>query len=343
MATPVTANPRRVNLSDVAKHAGVAVSTVSRVLNGSRKNFSVRPEVRKQIHASASRLGYRPNINARTLRTQKTSYIAVLGLRMLARAVHDPSDSVVDRMADALAIQDMHLTSTFVGSQGGAYSLPPWQVDGAVVVRATSKEDFAEIERGGLPYVSVNNPAGPSGSSVLVDDQRGTLDALRLLAEHGHQRIAYCSCEDRFGVHYSQSLRRETYRKFMKDAGLPELVVGLGDDGQTESNVDRLIASGATAVLTYNHYVAMDVLQAADRHGKKVPTDLSLVTFNDEYPMEFLNPGITCIAHPADQMAEVASRLLTERMNGAAPRSVELPLSLVVRGSVSEPSSRSKP
>ncbi|MEM9882246.1 MAG: LacI family DNA-binding transcriptional regulator [Planctomycetota bacterium] len=338
MSPTSSVNPKQANLSDVAKHAGVAVSTVSRVLNGNKKNFSVRPEVRRQIHASADRLGYRPNINARTLRGQKTGYVAVLGLRMLARAVHDPSDSVVDRMADALASQDMHLTSTFVGSQGGAYAMPPWQVESAVVVRATRPDDFAEVERSGLPYVSINNPAGPGGSSVLVDDRAGMLDALTHLFDLGHRRIAYCHRADRFGVHHSQSERLETYRAFIARRGLGEMTYGLEAEGDKDGRVDALIQSGATAVVTYNHYVAMDVIQTADRLGRSIPDNLSLVTFNDEYPMDSLHPGITCVAHPADRMAEVASRLLLEKVRGGASSSVRLPLSMVVRGSTAPPS-----
>ena len=181
----------RVVLADVAEHAGAAVSTVSRVLNRSDEGFSVRPELRQRILDAAAELHYRPNINARTLRRQTTGYVAVLGLRMLARAVHDPSDSVLDRMAGALIARGFHLTSTHVGAEGNPFRLPPWQVDGAVVVRSMAAADLEAVEASGLPYVTINAPAGPGGAAVEVDDRGGMEAAMEHLWASGHRRFRH--------------------------------------------------------------------------------------------------------------------------------------------------------
>ncbi len=329
---------QRTGLADVARHAGYAVSTVSRVINNRSEGFSVRPQVRETILASVAELGYRPNINARTLRRQSTGYIAVLGLRMLARAVHDPSDSVVDRMAETLAREGLHLTSAYVGATGDCYQLPPWQVDGAIVVRSTAEEDFRHVDASGMPYVAINGIAGTGGSSVLVEDPAAMADVLGHLHGLGHRKIGYFSHADRFGTHHSQRDRADAYDAFMRDAGEEPIRHVSVEEGEIARPLHRCLDAGMTAVVTYNHYLALEVLAACSEFGVGVPDRLSVVTFNDEYPMAQLRPGVTCMAHPADAMAEAATRLLLKQLReDAKPEQVCLPMTLVERASTGLP------
>ncbi|BAM03098.1 LacI family DNA-binding transcriptional regulator [Phycisphaera mikurensis] len=328
----------RVVLADVAELAGVAASTVSRVLNRRDEGFSVRPALRQRILDAAAELGYRPNINARTLRRQTSGYIAVLGLRMLARAVHDPSDSVLDRMATTLKASGLHLTSTHVGGEGDPFRLPPWQVDGAVVVRASGAADLAAVEASNLPYATINAAAGPGGASVLVDDRGGMEAALEHLFALGHRRIAYASHPDRFGDHAGQHERAEAYAGFLQARGVEPVHRVLREEAPHAPLVRSLLEEGVTAVVTYTHFLALMLLEAAREERIAVPGRLSLVTFNDEYPMAQVGSGVTCVAHPTDAMAAAASDLLLRRIRGQpTPTSVRLPMVLVPRGSSAAP------
>ncbi|MEM6459656.1 MAG: LacI family DNA-binding transcriptional regulator [Planctomycetota bacterium] len=337
MPAPVPTDSRP-SLADVAQASGTSVPTVSRVLNGRTKNFSVRADLRDRIVETASRLGYRPNINARTLRSQSTGYVAVLGLRMLARAIHDPSDSVIDLMAARLADAGLHLTTTFVHGDENAYELPPWQVDGAVVVRSTRPEDFAAVEAANLPYVSINSPAGPSGASIVVDDA----GAMRQLLDHlhglGHRRIAYAT-PPRDGVrHVSETDRQEAYEAWLRAAGRPTLVL---DDGTPDSMMrplERAVSAGVTAVIAYDHFMAANLVAAAAQRGIDVPGRISIAAFNDEYPTSHLWPTVTAVGHPKQQLADEATRRLLDAVRGGRrPERVCLPMTLSVRQSTGPP------
>lgn len=323
----------KLSLSDVAGLSNVAVSTVSRVLNGTTKNFSVRAEVRQRILDNAEKLGYRPDINAQTLRRGETGYIAVLGLRMLARAIHDPADSVVDLIAARIAARGWHLTTTFVSGDEDAYDLPPWRIDAAVVVRATRPQDFAHLERAGLRYVSLNTPAGPSGASVVVDDRA----AMRALTEHlrglGHRRIAYAS-QPEADPHVSQNDRLSEYLDVMHGIGEPPVHLTGGDPDSMHEPLRAAMKAGATAIITYNHFMAANLIGAAARLGVSVPGQVSIATYNDEYPVEHLWPAVTSVGHPKEAMADAAVRQLLPSAAGSdALESVCLPMELTVRQS----------
>ncbi|MEM8494875.1 MAG: LacI family DNA-binding transcriptional regulator [Planctomycetota bacterium] len=329
-----SSNESRPSLSDVAVASKVAVSTASRVLNGKTRNFSVRADVRERILENAQRLGYRPNINAQTLRRNATGYVAVLGLRMLARAIHDPADSVIDLIAERLAKNGFHLTTTFVSGNEDGYDLPPWQVDAAVVVRATRADDFRHVERAGLPYLSLNTPAGPSGSAVLVDDRAAMQALLGHLQSLGHHRIAYASHPDA-DPHVSQTDRLSSYIECMHAAGQTPLHLrGGSPDSMAEPLRDALDHS-ATAIVTYNHFMAANLVAAAAERGIPVPGRISIATYNDEYPVRHLSPSITSVGHPKERMADEAVRMLLNAMDvkRAAPETLRLPMQLVARRS----------
>ncbi|MEM8493922.1 MAG: LacI family DNA-binding transcriptional regulator [Planctomycetota bacterium] len=324
----------RPSLSDVAVASEVAVSTASRVLNGKTKNFSVRADVRERILTNAKRLGYRPNINAQTLRRNTTGYVAVLGLRMLSRAIHDPADSVIDLIAERLAKNGLHLTTTFVSGDEDGYDLPPWQVDAAVVVRATREDDFRHVERTGLPYVSLNTPAGPSGSAVLVDDRAAMHELLGHLQSRGHRRIAYASHPDA-DPHVSQADRLSAYIECIHAAGQTPLHLRGGSPDSMAEPLQAALEHGTTAIVTYNHFMAANLVAATAERGVSVPGQMSIATYNDEYPVRHLSPSITSVGHPKEQMADEAVRLLLEATGKqkSSPETLRLPMQLVPRRS----------
>ena len=201
---------------------------------------------------------------------------------------------------------------------------------------------------GELPYVSINGHCGPNGSSVQPDDEGGTRQALEYLYNLGHRKIAYADAEASKSFHRSILIRREAFRKSATELGLPVLIQELTTIFDNNDHNDsaclfvrqQVLENGATAVLVYDHKRAVRILQAANSLGVKVPQRLSIVGFNDEYPIAAVTPPLTAVAVPAGEMGAAAASLLLDQINSeppAEPHRVTLPERLVIRASTSPP------
>jgi DNA-binding LacI/PurR family transcriptional regulator len=333
----------RVTLASVAQMAGVAESTASRVLNGYTQNFRVRPEVRQRVLDAARTLNYRPNPMVRSISAKTTNLVAVVGWA---------SDGV-NRRALGEAVRGCrnggkHVCTTFLQPDNAGHELPSWRVDGAIALQVRIDADLRELEGSGLPYVSINGPAGPNGDSVTFDEAGGMKQAVDHLIGLGHSRIAYLYLEQervnpRGLPHASVSARREAYAECMEARGLEPV------EGWDRFNVpfaayvrEHIIAEKATAVIVYDDVMALYFIQAAHAAGLRVPTDLSVVAFNDELPARAATPAMTTVALPAAEAGRRAAELLLERLSldprdRPESRRIVLPETLVVRGSTAAP------
>ncbi|MEM9560433.1 MAG: LacI family DNA-binding transcriptional regulator [Planctomycetota bacterium] len=337
-----TTRPRgRVTLAAVARLAGVAESTASRVINGYTENFRVRPEVRQRVLDAAAELRYRPNPMVRSISAKKTNLVAVVGWA---------SDGV-NRTALGEAVRvcqsgGKHVCTTFLKPDNRGHELPSWRVDGAIAFQVRQEEDVAEIEHARLPYVSVNGQAGPGGDSVTFHEANGMERAVGHLAELGHTKIAYLYLEQervnpRGLPHGSVGARREAYAESMRSRGLAPMAGWDAWDVPYREYVQRTVmGDGATAVVAYDDVMALYLIQSASDLGLRVPDDLSIVTFNDELPARMATPPLTTVALPAAAAGEKAGELLLERLASEEPishRHVVLEDELVVRRSTRPP------
>ena len=318
---------------DVARRAGVSRATVSRVLNNYTEHFSVSPEVRRRILAAARELGYRPDMAAHNLRSKGRA-----GLVGWFGSVYPATFSagLLDALSGALSGAGLLVAPAYVSPGDEPIRLPWWRMDAAVVSGILDPDEVAELERIRLPYVCVNCACGAFGSSVALDDAGG----MRLACEHllglGHRRIAYISLREHSrGRHPSVSIRADAYAATMADAGLApdQVLLAPGDEDALVREV--VLARKATALVAYSGHTALLLLGACHRLGLRVPQDVSLVAFNDEYPMPYLEPSITAVALDGPACGRAAAELVLERLKhpDAPPRRILLPESLVVRRS----------
>ena len=303
----------KATLSDVAELSGVSASTVSRVLNGYTKGFSVKPKVRSAVLEAVDQLGYKANMTAKAMRSKRTGVIAVLGLQYDQEGVPFVIDSqAVHYMAKSLRQSDLELCHYLGSSVDAPYALPDWPVDGVFVMNACSQETCQEIEQAGLPYVSLNGLSGPNGVSVMVDDQYGSKLAVDHLVSLGHKRIGYIMESSWTESHPSVNARRQGYVQAMQDHDLPLMPTWDQTYDMIEEAVTEAYENRCTALLVYSHYTAMVVLKHAQKIGLRVPEDMSLICFNDQFPVKHTIPSITAVALPYKKMSEIASDILTQ-------------------------------
>ena len=299
---------RQTNLTDVAKAAGVNTSTASRILNDA-PNFKVTPEVRAAVHAAASRLGYRPSPLGRALRAKRTGMIAILGLwpNFFERPQH--SSQVVQAASKVLYEAGYDVLAAMPRPWAERFHLGSLLVDGALALIPGAADSLAELDASGIPYVSIDGPAGPGGDSWWLDDRDASQQLMAHLLALGHRRLAWWS-----GInfsHHSLSERRESFCIALQRAGLVEATPQTKDPNEF---LRSCRAEGITAVVVYGGEWAMHLRASAVAMGLRIPEDLSMATFNDEPDVAAV--GLTTIAWPAAKLGTGVAHALVARLNG---------------------------
>ncbi|MHB8618619.1 MAG: substrate-binding domain-containing protein, partial [Chloroflexota bacterium] len=193
--------------------------------------------------------------------------------------------------------------------------------------------------RRGLPLVLLNREVqGLTTDIVLNDNSRGTYEAVRHLTDLGHQRIGYVTAQRDVSTVRD---RLDGYRQAVRDRGLTEdrsLV------GRCEISIDaareaagKLLKCDPTAILAYNDFVAVGVLQAIADAGLRVPEDVALVGYDDIVYAAHLAVPLTTVRQQTREMAELAARILLDRLAGdeSPPRREVLKPTLIIRASTS--------
>lgn len=332
-------------LGDVATRAGVSKSTVSRVLNNKIGNgFSVTDEVRQRVLDVAEILNYRPNLIAQSLTNQQIRMISILGG---AHALGDLGNIYQTIVNSATRILDsapggFDVTVDMSRHKPDSSELPAWRVDGVIILAKCTTVTVSQLEQTRIPYVVVNGPCGPGGSSVVPDDVGGTRQAIRHLVELGHRRIAYAGpAMSYLAGHSSLADRHNTYLSEMSQNGLEVIP---GHDKPLESAAEfiesAVVKSEATAIVAYGHMEGLNIMQAAHTLGIAVPRQLSLVCFCDEYANSVMSPGLTFIDLGSKAMGRAAAALLLKKIKQSKePKSecIKLDVKLVLRESTAPP------
>ncbi|WP_406211679.1 LacI family DNA-binding transcriptional regulator [Streptomyces decoyicus] len=338
---------RPPTIRGVAERAGVSKSLVSLVLQGSPR---VSDAKRQAVLAAIEELGYRPNAAARSLVARRTHTVGVLlndmrnpwfvevldGLNSLLQA-HGLRMLMADGRLDRRAGQDF------------ARTFQELRVDGIVVVGTLPDTDgLAEVaER--LPTVIAGNhePRLPRVDLVANDDERGARLATEHLIGLGHRRIAHIAGQGLVG-----ELRRRGFESAVRAHGLAASAVVENGDGTEEGGYraavrllnpsrgsGRPVAERPTAVFAFNDISGVGALSAAQELGLEIPTDLSLVGYDNTYLARIRHLWLNSVNNASHEVGRRAARCLLDRMERPdAPAGQQLVApELEIRGSTAPP------
>ena len=307
--------PRRpATIRDVATHAGLSKSLVSRVLRGEPNVSAVS---RAAVEAAMAELGYRPNIIARGLSESRTGTVGVL-LNDLRNpwfvSLLEGLTTTLDAVGVAPLLADSHLDQR-VG-RDTVERLLAQRVDGLVVVGTT--EAAAAIERASreVPVVlaGTHEPNLPGVDIAADDDVAGARLATRHLIDLGHRRIGHL-----VGPGIVGSLRRRGFEAETAEAGVPEMleVSGMTEEGGYAA-AGRLLdrADRPTAILAFNDVACVGALSAADDRNLSVPQDLSLVGYDDTYLARIRHLSLTSVDNGNFAVGAHAAKFLLQRLAG---------------------------
>jgi LacI family transcriptional regulator len=334
-----------VTINDVAREAGVSITTVSRVLNN---NYPVKKETREKIEQAIEKLNYKPNVMARSLITKKTSMLGIVvpGITNLF------FPTIVEAIEEYTKKEGYNIS---LCNTGGDYreekevvkEIISRQVDGIIVIDPR----FENIQSGyydeiskSIPTIIVNgSPGGSRCNFVSYDEEVGTYEAFDYLLSLRHKRIAFVRGHKSF----SYDIKEKIYREILCKSSLGyERVINVGKGNsievveRTEDELKNILLEDIrpTAVFACNDLMAVGVINACSKIGLRVPDDISIIGFDNTVLANISHPKLTSV----DQnMKEIGHRAAIELLsiidNGSRSRKkIILDTRLVIRDSCSE-------
>jgi LacI family transcriptional regulator len=335
---------RNPTITDVAKLCNVTPATVSRVLNG-KANFSASQRVREDILRTAREIGYVPDLSARNLRRQKTKIIGIFSSPQthLSEGINE---SLIDGLTSVLHPAGYDVFLELTPQQKLARTLPAWRFDGGVLMQAPKQQTLDELDSRRVPYVCINEQLGNPIASILADDAMGMREAVSHLAAMGHRKIAYLGTPVYYFPHYSAPERLESLKTLCHELGLALAPISERSYDQPEiylrdEFIPATVKSGkATAVITYDHRLAIMLMSAADAMGLQIPADFSLVCFNDVFPTALVHPPLTTVAVAGQEMGRLGAEILLKALTSSKSptrREIRVPEKLVIRSTTAAP------
>jgi LacI family transcriptional regulator len=314
-------------MKDVATRAGVALKTVSRVVNGEP---GVTPATATRVLDAIEDLGFRRNESARLLRTGHTSTLGFIGDDLA-----DPDTAALCRGIEDVARD--HGMLLFTGSTDGdpareqrlAESLTARRVDGLIIKPSPGDHSYlgAEIEAGTAAVFVLRPPDGIEADTVLADEKGGAHTAVAHLIAHGHRQIGLV-CGD-----LGQYRARQLLQGYAQAMSQGDLVI---EDSWTTLTPHRLPDSPVTAVFCGGREHTTEVLHAVDVAGLSGQT--AVVGLGDFGLADYVRPGLTVVRYDATTIGRVAAQMLFGRIAGetgedSPAQRVDVPMLLVARGS----------
>lgn len=326
-------------IRDVAKLAGVAPITVSRVVNNSGY---VGQETRERVEAAIAQLGYVPNTLARGLRSRSTNILALILSDItnpfwttVGRGVEDAASEagfsvILCNTDESEAKQDKYLRVVL-----------QQQVDGVLLVPVSSSaEPILFVQEQNTPVVILDRRVDCDNVDVVrCDSEDGAYQLTRLLLSQGHHHIATLSGPDYVSTAED---RVAGYRRALREAGLGadrEIIIQGEFTQESGYDITRqalVMSPRPTALFTVNNFIALGALRALHDAGLHIPGDISIVSFDDQPPEFYPKPFLTVAAQPTYEIGQRATEMLLSRLTEYEPRAyqeVVLPVELIARGS----------
>ncbi|WP_270332885.1 ribose utilization transcriptional repressor RbsR [Ligilactobacillus acidipiscis] len=326
-------NKKKITIKDVAKKAGLSITSVSQILNGNTQRFSEKAI--KKVYAAQKELNYVPDFFAQRMVTKKSHLIGVL--------VPDISNPFFAQLF--LGIQDILNKQGYVAllyNMGGdekqeshyVEDLIRRGVDGLIIASSAFSDQsiYQALQRESLPMIVMDQKTETDMvDAVQADNYDGGKQAALYLRELGHKKTAVVLPEN------PTVNVRKRYEGFASVYGDELLVVNgeLSTSGGQDA-VKKIINSDITAIFAINDLIAFGLYMGLKEAGKKIPNDYSVVGFDDISPCRYVTPPLTTIAQPTFELGQEAAKMLMGRLNAPQkePEEKMLPVKLVQRFSV---------
>ncbi len=304
---------------EVAKLAGVSLATVSRVMNDSGK---VTPKTRGKVLAAIAELGYIPNSMAQSLASRRSNSVGILipelhgpffgeMLSSVEKELRDAGKRVIITAGHSDENKERDCIEFLLGSSCDALILHVYSV---------SHDYLIELNKGPVPIIILNNHVPEMAENcIYLDNEHGGYLATKALLDHGHRKLAYIS-----GPSWKvDSFKRLTgHKKALQEYGLviDEKLIVEGDFEEASGRVamTKLLSLSMpfTGVVCANDEMAAGAMDTARKQGLNVPTDISIIGYDNVNFTRYLHPKLSSIGCRIREMGQMAARCVLKNAYG---------------------------
>lgn len=340
-----------ITIKEIAEMANVSTTTVSNVIHG--KTAKMAPATRDRIARILKEQNYVTNMGARLIACNNSRLVGVI--------INNPSTE------DKNALQDPYVSELFGAMereirQQGYYMLTyiaeqeqsltghldnivktaqSWKIDGLVILGVDSEESDFLLDALDIPIVFIDCfSSSPDCLNVGIEDERGGYLVTKHLLENGHRKI--CFLADRKDPIDVDAARLEGHRRALREYGLPfsyQDIFPIPRDREHRHEAFELLYKRLyryTALFFASDYYAADAMRFFQKKGMRIPDDISITGFDDNYFSQLVTPSITTVRQNITLKGQVAVRKLISIIEGKVPEEYRtiLPVELIPRDSV---------
>lgn len=309
---------KKGTLVDIAKKTGYSMTTISRVLNGKSEQYRISKSAENIIIQAVKELNYKPNIIAQSLRNNTTYTIGLL-VPHIDNPFFANIASVVIREAQSYNYTVMLIDTLEdpVQEDKAIDSLLSRKIDGIILVPTGENPSKLEDISTKTPIVLIDRYfEGHNLPYVSTDNYTGAYQATKLLLESGHQKIL---CIQGPEVSITTKERIRGYLDAIKEFGNPDNVMMRGNDfsiqnGYIETKMALNSALKPTAIFALSSTILLGAVKALNEHKIRIPQDISVISFDDNLYLDYLNPPITRVAQPLEDIGVIAVKILMQKI-----------------------------
>jgi len=307
-------------IKDVARRAGVSTATVSHVINSTRV---VSPATREQVLAAIDELNYRPSAVARGLTTNSTKTIGVV----ISDIMSPFFASLLHELESLLSKQNYNLfvCNTYEEVEREAHNLElllDKRVDGVIITPTGHNQPvYSYFNQLGIPLVFIDRkPNNVVGSFVGVDNYRASYEVVNYLLSLGHRRIGLVSLVPQTSAVVA---RLTGYREALTGFGLDfDASLMKSSDFQIKNAVAAAqelltLSERPSAIIASSHVATLGTLQALLSLDMRYPDDVSLVCFDNSRWTNLIQPALTVVTKPIQEMALIAVDTMLDALDHA--------------------------
>ncbi|WP_338376943.1 LacI family DNA-binding transcriptional regulator [uncultured Flavobacterium sp.] len=311
---------KKVTLKQIARELDVSISTVSKSLKDSHE---ISEDTRQKVQAFAKLYNYKPNNIALSLKNKKTKTIGII----IPEIVHHFFATVISGIEQVanengynviVCLSDESFDKEVINME----LLANGSTDGFIMSlskETMQKKDFHHIQEiisQGMPVVMFDRVTNDVFcDKVIIDDQQAAYDAIQYFISKDLKKVALLTTVDYVSV---GKLRTDGYLKALRDNGIivnEELIVKIEDIENCSNKIDSLIKNQEfDALFAVNELFAVTAIKLANRLGKKVPDDFSVIGFTDGIISQFSTPRITTVSQNGIKMGRKAAKMLIDRL-----------------------------
>jgi LacI family transcriptional regulator len=308
------ATNHKVSIVDIAKKAGVSISTVSRVLNGKAEEFRISEKSQEKIRDTARKLNYIPNQFAASLKSGKSNTIALI--------IPSLSNPFFAEIASEINLEVRNRGYvTIIGDSDENVDIENEElrqmesrnIEALIIVPCSQNwSAIKKMHDQGRPIVCIDRYFEDIDIPfVATDNYEGAIMATRHLIDNGHKRIA---CIQGVRESVPNKLRIKGYKDAMLAAGYEQYII-VGDEfsiqnGYKETKLLLQSKDRPTAIFTLSNTIAMGCVKALREENVNIPEDVSLITFDDHPYLEYLSTPLTCVTQPTREICRLAVKHL---------------------------------